>query len=973
MPDPDAAFLADLGGDAVWLLTELDLLLAERSCAAHVRTDVLRFIEVAGSLPTTLRSFRADPHALVLLISLIQISRFAAGVVQLMPHLFWQMVQDEDWRKIWGRRQLARLLAEDLGRAGTAEHRLHALIRFNHYHLIRIVLGDATGNLPFEALVREIADLAEVTVDTALGLARATVAERYGEVPGSLVVLGFGKLGGRELNYSSDIDLVFVYDGESGAESLGGPRSTDLHDYFRRVGTELIRLLSAHHAQGQLYRVDMRLRPHGASGELVLSRREAIDYYYTVGRPWERQALIKARSIAGDRSLGERLLAELRPWIFPKTHGLGELDDARVMRQRIEERADEGNLKTGAGGIRDIEFLVQFFQLGFAGVQEELRVPATLPGLRALGRLGLLPREDELELARLYVWLRTVEHRLQMYEFRQLHHLPADAGERSQLAVRCGYLGAAPLRRFEEDLGAVRVAVRRLATKHYLQDQRDADRFLAALTSLEERPEQIVQLLAPYRFPDPVRAWQDIRRMAEERFFILSRNRTARHLSLLLPSLLAQLADAPEPQAALANFGRIVDAVGGRAEWFRLLVERPRLLGVLCDLAGWSSFVVELLTRSSGLPDELAEVMDEELHVALGDLETEGRAVLHGLQDPLPPLAFLHARGLALTAIADLQGAAPATVGFQLSRLAVAILRLVVERALAEGIAKWGEPGRADGRKARFAVLGLGKLGSHELSYASDMDVIFVGDHDAVCAGSGREADWLWEKTARRIAQLCQEGQLYPIDARLRPWGEKGPLVTSLATLREYWSGGRDLWERLAMTRVAPLAGDAELGLEAAALIRGAALTLPLPADAVAEVRAMRRRLEDSVAGRDHLKRGPGGYVDIEFAVQFLSLGRDPADLPAGGSTAETLRALARLGAVSPAALDECLLALDVLRRVENRMRLMDGKAVSSIPTEHEARQRFARCAEYPDRQAMDLELHVARERARRWYDALVR
>ncbi|HEX3133220.1 MAG TPA: hypothetical protein VHX44_06505 [Planctomycetota bacterium] len=276
-------------------------------------------------------------------------------------------------------------------------------------------------------------------------------------------------------------------------------------------------------------------------------------------------------------------------------------------------------------------------------------------------------------------------------------------------------------------------------------------------------------------------------------------------------------------------------------------------------------------------------------------------------------------------------------------------------------------------RPTRFAVLGLGKLGSREQTYASDIDVLFVSDPGGKCPRVDHDGDDFWTRVSQTLMRIMHEGRLYEIDPRLRPWGDGGPMVANTEALGVYWRARRELWERMAMVRIAHLAGDPQLGGEALTLIRNAAFTQPLDGGAANEVRDMRRRLEESVAGRDHVKRGWGGYVDLEFTAQYLTLGLDPAAMPIGCDTEGMFVRLAELGRMPAEAVPEMTASLRTLRFIEARMRLAAGKAISSLPTDREARTHLAKRCNYPDLAAFDLALHLARETGRRWFDRLVR
>jgi glutamate-ammonia-ligase adenylyltransferase len=958
-----------LGEAGAWLIRELEQLCEGLPDPEHALMDVDRFIERGARLATELRGLRANPVALQLLVQLSSMSHFGMDLVLHQQRLFWDVIQEGEYRQVWGRSLMAQGLRRQLERLENYEHRINALVRFRNYNILRIILGDIAGKLSFEAITAELSDMTDVIVAQAMELAAEKLRPRFGDPACQMVILALGKLGGRELNYSSDIDLIFVY--RDRGETSGGRKVVDHHEYFKRLGAEVIKILDEHHPAGRLFRVDMRLRPEGDAGELALSFDETINYYYSLGRAWERQAMIKARAIAGELALGDRLLQDLRSWIFPAEHRIEDLDEARIMRRRIEERVSDNNVKAGAGGIRDIEFLVQYYQLTYGGRNQDLRERATLPAIRALFDAGLLSREDAALLEEDYIWLRMVEHRLQMFEARQLHDLPEPGPERCDLAYRCGFDGPRGCERFDMHHLAVRSRVRRLSEKHYLGGDGSEDALFALIDNQHLSTTTAETVLAPFGFNDPMAAAKRLRDMAREPFFILQQGRTERALVKLLPKLLPLLRITPVPDEALANIERITEAVGGRSSFFESLLNNTALREVVIDLAGWATFVVNEMTRFTGLPDEVGEHLGRGYTLGHGLLD-EARKLTAGLSDPVPGLAYLKARELAVAATHDLRGHDPSEIWRRLTRLSAAVTEVLLDSCREHMVARWGEPLRGDGAVSRFAVLGLGKLGGKELAYASDMDVIFVCDAGGQCQTKPRESEEFWIRVARDLCARCEKGQLYPVDPRLRPWGDQGQLVVNPNTLAQYWSQERELWERLAMTRISVLAGDAELGAESCELIRRAALTAPLPANAAEQVRSMRLRLEQSVSGRDHLKRGWGGYVDIEFLAFYLSLGCDPDVLPAGAAVIETLECLADLGRIPAIAAQECSESLLFLRQIEARMRLMDGEAISSLPVEDAPRKRFARCAGFETTEEMNLALHVARERARYWFDALV-
>ncbi|TVR12402.1 MAG: bifunctional [glutamate--ammonia ligase]-adenylyl-L-tyrosine phosphorylase/[glutamate--ammonia-ligase] adenylyltransferase [Planctomycetota bacterium] len=996
----------EYGDPAVSVLARVDTMAASFTDPDDIVRAVRRFITNDGRIATELRSLGHDPIALECLVRLAGCSRFGLGIAIFEYGQFWAVVQDRLFRQVWGRQSMREEWGHFRANQYSLEGRINALLAFQHRHLLRIILGDLMGDLTLPAITAEIADLADVCIQAAVDLAEEATMARWGQPPARLTVFAMGKLGARELNYSSDIDLIFSYtiQEERQQDDIGA------HEYCCRWGQEIIRILDTTHSRGRLYRVDMRLRPEGASGELALANSEIHDYCYSVGRSWERQAWIKARAVAGDLAAGQALIQELQPWIFPIDPRWEELKDAAVMRQRIEERCSDEDVKIGAGGIRDIEFLVQYYQLGWGGRIPELRQRSTLDVMDALQRHGLMTREHHEQLASDYEWLRMVEHRLQMWESRQVHALPDQDEQRRHVADRCGYQGPDGLQRFDADLNDLRLRVRALAEEHYLgiDDERAA---AFALIHMQDPPASVRErLLSSVGFRDPDRAIQLIRSLAHEPFFLLRRSRTEHALAELLPDLLLDLGRSPNPDRALQNFVRIVDSVGGRALFYEQMIRQGDARRRLTNLAGWADALVEQMVRHPGLADEVVERLHRGV-ASLPEMIAELRDQVHGEKHDylITTVQFLQTRELVATAIEDLEGVMPAVISRHLSAVAQAIIQILYEWHVDHMAQRWGMPRLANGEPDRFAIIGLGKSGSGEMSYASDLDVCFVHDGASHCPDGDHQGDQFWQRVAQGIMRDCQEARLYEIDARLRPWGDQGALVVSRATIERYWRQPRELWERLAHTRISPMAGDESLGTMIVKHIADAVIHTPLAPDAVTQVVTMRHRLQHSVEQRDHVKRGPGGYVDVEFLVQFglmggLQLGHmlpvpeaprsaveglswrarelvppvlaelhdgdhELGELPVGQPIASALVGLQQAGLIAPQAAADMLVGLTLLRWVESRMRLYAGKAISHLPTDIQARTSFARCAGYQSLADMDQDLHLVRERCRFWFD----
>ncbi len=940
----------------------------ETQIISRVPADLRSFLSNCVNPEAILSDWQKDPSGLELLLRLGHISRYGFHVACRHPDDFIEIVNAGHHRQVWGNELLADSLLHEQAGADLNQRR-RILARFKHRHFLRLILGDMTNSLSFEALVIEMSDVVDVLIQSAFAMAEHAVNSRFEHIAAlppdqrAFAVLAMGKHGARELNYSSDIDLIFLY-----KEIEDSP--PDYHEYHQRIGQEMIQILENPADDGRLFRIDMRLRPEGDRGELALSLRETYDYYYSVGRAWERQAMIKARPVAGNLTFGQKLIEELQPWIYPKDPEWETLDDARSMRRRIEERAQESNIKTGAGGIRDIEFLVQYFQLAYGGRLPELRERATLPTLHMLTDRGFMPPVDARQLEDYYIWLRTVEHRMQMWDDRQEHDMPAADDRRTSLAHRCGYKGRDALERFDRKHARVRTHVREIVGRHFLTTTQEDDAMMALVVQGEADDKLTEKYLEKVGFKDIKKACYNLRQLAEEPFFVLSRSRTERSLVKIMPLLLHLIGESPNPDFTLENFVEIVHAVGGRSTFYELLGMRADILTMFADLAGWSRFLIQLMHDFPGLPDEVIDTLNKRLR-SEGVLAAEARTLIAGLSNPGEPLAFMVARETAATAMRDLEGITQRDVGEQLTATASAVFNALLPRVIADRAAEWGIPMEGK-RPTRFAVLGLGKLGSKELTYASDMDVIFVSDPGGHCPKADYDGDSFWLRIAQTLMRIMHEAHVYEVDPRLRPWGDGGPMVANTEALKKYWEDKRDVWERMAMLRVSYLAGDPQLANEAISLIRSAAFTQPIDQNSRTEVRDMRVRLEDSVAGRDHVKRGWGGYVDHEFIAQFVSLGLDPSQMPIGCATEDMIARLGDLGRIPLEAVEELTSSLHTLRFAESRMRLAAGKAISSLPKDTDERTLLARRCDYADLDAFNLSLHVAREIGRRWYDRLV-
>ncbi|HWS77760.1 MAG TPA: bifunctional [glutamate--ammonia ligase]-adenylyl-L-tyrosine phosphorylase/[glutamate--ammonia-ligase] adenylyltransferase [Thermomonas sp.] len=779
----------------------------------------------------------------------------------------------------------------------------------------RLVWRDVIAGDPVDAILAGSTALAETCLQVALDALEAEFAQRFGVVrdadgaPQRLVVFGLGKLGGGELNFSSDIDLVYAYEHEGESD---GVRPLAASDYFARLGQQLAKLLDEITADGFCHRVDLRLRPFGNAGRVALSFAAMEQYFQREGRDWERYAWQKARPVAGDLDAGERFLASLRPFVYRRYLDYGALDGLRTMKAAIaaevarKELADD--IKRGPGGIREIEFLAQALQLIRGGREPALRERRLLPALQALVQAGHVDAEAGAALADAYRFLRVLENRIQMLGDAQTHALPADPVQRTRIARGLGHADSAALEAEARDVRA-RVAsefAALLAPRHAPAGDSDLSLYWRSLPDDGEAAslagagfaasEDLHRSLCDFARTPGVRELSDA---------------TRARLDRVLPTLLQAASASSQPDAALRRLLPLLHTLLKRASYLALLDEQPAALQRLVDalarsallgerLAAHPLLLDELLDRrvAGGLPDRAA--MQAECAAALREGDAE--ASLHALNEVRQALSFRIALAL-LDARCDAQSCAQ-----RLAWLADAVVACVLRIALEELRAAHGAID--DGR---FVVLGYGSLGGEELGFGSDLDLVFLYDAPAEAHSDGaRPLDgsrWfarLGQKIVALLGAGTGAGRLFEVDVRLRPDGAKGLLVSSLASFSEYQRERAWTWEHQALVRARAVAGDADLR-EAFDALRAEVLARPRDAVALAEdVSSMRRRmraeLDRSDAAVFDLKQGEGGLVDLEFLLQFLLL-RDAggnADMLAPRATPALLDVVLASGSITP-------------------------------------------------------------------------
>ncbi len=728
-------------------------------------------------------------------------------------------------------------------------------------------LADLGGVWDLDTVTGALSDLADACLGAGIA-ALVAEAQAAGRLPatdapdGGLFVLAMGKLGARELNYSSDIDLIALFDeGRYDQSDYAAIRKQ-----FIRIVQALTKLLTEETGEGYVFRVDLRLRPDPSVTPVCIGLGAAERYYESHGRTWERAALIRARPAAGDTGAAARLLDDLAPFIWRRHLDFAAIEDAHAMRRRIARhkgltgpfRLPGHNVKLGRGGIREIEFFIQTKQLICGGRDPSLREPRTLPALRALVDAGWVPAEPAGTLADTYVAHRTLEHRLQMVEDQQSHTYPTAEGDRARIAALSG---ADDLQAFED------AQSERFLTVHAI-----AERFFAAENGGAQQggADEIWE-----RFPDPART----RALVAEwpRLPALRSERAQRLFDRLAPRVAEGLLQAARPDLALLQFDRFLRGLPAGVQVFSLFEANPQILDLLIDICATAPRLAEYLGRNAPALDAVlgpsffeplgtAAELTEELRAALADAEDYERVL---------DAARIWAREQRFRAGVQLlrRIAGPEETGAAFAAIADAVLTALLPHVVAEHATKHGDPpGRG------LAVIAMGKLGSAEMTASSDLDLIVVYDADPGDASQGRRplsaAPYYARLTQAMIAALSAptaEGALYEIDMRLRPSGRQGPVATALSSFATYQAEEAWTWERLALTRARVVAGD-EGVREAVGAALAEARSAPRPADKVlVDARDMRRRLLESWGSAEDpwaIKRLPGRMLDIELMLQ---------------------------------------------------------------------------------------------------------
>src|SRR5213596_1558930 len=775
-----------------------------------------------------------------------------------------------------------------------ADQGFSALRFWKGREMTRIAVRELANVASLEETTGELSQVAEICIRNVFEHWNTELRQQYGSPKAEFAILALGKLGGGELNHSSDVDLLFLYSEE-------GQLTPHLsyHEFFNRLGKKILETFSIPHPEGSLFRVDLRLRPEGSAGPLARSLESMENYYAGFGETWERLALIKARHVCGSKELAYEFSRQHQPFIFPKNPTPELLNEIAAIKRRIEREvpADELDVKLGAGGIREIEFVIQTLQFIHGAQHAFLQEQGTLKALRAIAELELLPGSEVRALDESYRFLRRIEHRLQIEAERQTHSIPEDPEKRERLARSLGFDSASELL---AELQASNERVREIF--HHL------------IASGTAAPAVNLDI-----FADPARATRTLNELAQGSVSFHVAPRTRQIFRKLRPLLLEELAACADPDATLIAIVRFVEAFGLRSLLFELLATNPKLLELLVRTFDASFFATNVLIRHPQLLEEITRSATLNHSLSL----SEHTASLHPLVErgDLDSIRVYRQTQLLRTTMRDVLGLCPLPDLWQeITDLAEACLLAAAAIVGANNL----------------TIIAMGKFGGRELTYASDLDLMFVGD-------DFRAAQHL----ITVLSIPSPEGVIASVDARLRPEGEKGPLVGSLATFEAYYRDRAQFWEIQSLTRARPVAGPNQETFRA---IAHAAWSIGgRDPGLFGKIESMLQRIRvERGTGNDALdfKTGTGGIVEAEFLVQALQMRHDVRET----SVRLAIAKLANI--ISSEDADLLGRGYEFLRRLETVLRRWRNTSASSLPPDPIEQRKLAIRMGFKDRES---------------------
>ncbi len=878
-------------------------------------------------------------------------------------------------------------LAQSISRFASVEQKLSILRRYKRRETLRIGMRDLLKIADVKTTTLELSNLAEAALQHCYEIGRdqvmkpkfGTPLNEEGTAPCRFAVIGMGKLGGYELNFSSDIDLMFVYS-DDGQTDMGSENS----EYFSRLCEFMIKAMSEITSDGYVFRVDIRLRPESSAGVIIRSMESYESYYEGWGDLWERQALIKARPVAGDMAFGDEFIRMIQPFVYQRYLDgvtLSEIKaDIRRTKVRIEERlVNEGanlekHVKLGPGAIRDIEFTVQCLQMIHGAKRKSLCSHNSLETISALKENALLNPEDADALAAAYRFLRTVENGIQLEADQQRYAVPEGESEERELARRVGYqhtVETDALETFRADYRAHTEQVRAIfqkITTTAIESEGEID--IAVLLS-EEDPQQLEDFLSTFRFENVREAHRLLKQLANGGDGVQFSPGVRRTFFHLAPTLLKILRDSPNPDMALRYLSAFTDKVGARSSYYTMFAEKPSTLEALTRVCGSSLYLADMLIASPELFDLLTVPTLIERSKTIVEKQEEALQIV--TTEPKERMLYMLRRykndEIWRVALRNILGNAtlPDTTQ-ELSDLAEAILQAIYPEVESEMREAHGTPLAPDGTPVTFAIIAMGKFGGRELNFSSDLDVMYVYSADGETTQGMPNADYFSAVGLELVKRLAGDHgmSIYEIDLRLRPHGTGGAIALPLAGYQNYYDNAAEVWERQALTRGRVVAGDIEqLGHQFLDIAHAFCYSNALTSEEIAEIVHTRQRKEAQATRKTstrrrrsgkaptstaNVKSGYGGLVDIEFVVQTLQLVHG-GEVPSirVQNTRLAIDRLHKIGVLTETQRDGLTEAYQFLRRVENALRIVHDRALDALPRNRTELGQLARRLGYKE------------------------
>ncbi len=850
------------------------------------------------------------------------------------------------------------------------------LRKFKKREYIRIGLRDLLGKVGFKETVEDISNLADVCLQAAYEDADRELQKKFGRpvyqdangnwIESEFAILGMGKLGGRELNYSSDIDLIYIYtssQGETRSTSESSITSISNHEYFTKLALDITKSLHEITSDGNVFRVDLELRPEGNSGEIVNSLTSCEIYYQSWGRTWERQALIKARVSAGSENLGKEFFEMIEPFIYRRSLDFEAIEEIKSMKYQINKslkgKHSKGNIKLGFGGIREVEFTIQAYQLLLGGRDKSLRVRDSLGAMKTLYEKNILTEADHNHLREAYIFLRNLENRVQITFGLQTYLLPDNEIDLAVLARKMRIAGDSQKNLADNLMKEYETHTRFVGTLFAEQFVEKEKREAAETLSSEWDRSRIGEeqftesMLAEIPFlPDPKRTYRFLKSFRDGTQFSHPSVQSIQEFYSIIPKIFQQCRRVPKPDSAIENLCRFVEATGARESFLSLFQSNEKFLELLLILFGSSGMLSQILIKRPDLVDvltdmeaiyrfKLAEKIQEDLNSALKtspDFESKSLVLRRTKQAEELRIGVRY-----LIKEADLAGTLE-----DLSNLADVFLQTVYRIACEE---------QKSGNHNDFCIIGMGKLGGHELNFGSDLDVLLVydeGESDPPPEGFSGYYSALSQMIYKLTSEMTSAGYAYKIDTELRPEGDAGALVLSVQGYEKYFKSRARIWEQQALVRARFVAGNAEVGKKFIEAVHQFVYQDKFEYGSLIEISRLRERMEQELAKEStkgkNVKLGFGGLADIEFAVQIIQLmhGKKFPRLRQT-NTLSALKSFVALGLIDQDMAEELQDSYLFLRNLECALRIIRQTPTNTLPKDNKELAPLARLLGYEE------------------------